>query len=170
MESKSWAGVSWDEIPQKLQREKRENRRMVGRSCLRLYCTPRILIPHHYPKSGLRCASSFWIQDAPPCSARHEPAAWSPQQLKPCCKQKEGFRRKGGAVNLWARFQMNQTLCQGRGKAQFHRNSCIRRTEPIQQHLGTGKRPFLCLEKRNQHTEHKTFRVGSEWAVSTSRR
>lgn len=34
MESKLWAGVSWDAIPQKLQREKRENR-IVGRSCLR---------------------------------------------------------------------------------------------------------------------------------------
>lgn len=100
MERKSWAGVSWDAIPQKLQREKRETRRMVGRSCLRLYCTARILIPHHHPKSGLRCASPFWVQDAPPCSARHETAAWSPKQLKPCCKQKEGFRRKGGAGNL----------------------------------------------------------------------
>lgn len=74
MKSKSWAGVSWDAIPQKLQREERENRRMVGRSCLRPHCTAAILIPHHYPKPGLRCASSFWAQDAPPCSARHETA------------------------------------------------------------------------------------------------
>lgn len=157
--------------PQKLQREKTETRRMVGRSCLRLYCTARILIPHHHPKSGLRHACPFQVQDAPPCSARHETAAWSPKQLKPCCKQKEGFRRKGGAGNLWARFEMNQTLCQGRGKAQFHTNSCIR-TEPTQQHLGMGKKvwSFLCLGKRNQHTEHKPFRVGSEWAVSTPRR
>lgn len=76
MESKSWAGVSWDASPQKLQREERENRRMVGCSCLRSHCTAGILIPHHHPKAGLRCASPFWVQDAPPCSARHETAAW----------------------------------------------------------------------------------------------
>lgn len=37
---------------------------------------------------------------------------------------------------------MNQSLCLGRGKAQFHRNSCIRRTDPIQQHLSMGKKAF----------------------------
>lgn len=75
-ESKSRAGVSWDAIPQKLQREERENRRMVGRSCLRPHCTAGMLIPHHHPKPGLKRAPPFWVQDAPPCSARHETAAW----------------------------------------------------------------------------------------------
>lgn len=32
--------------------------------------------PDSPPPSGLRCASPFWVQDAPPCSARHETAAW----------------------------------------------------------------------------------------------
>lgn len=62
---------------------------------------------------------------------------------------------------------MNQSLCLGRGKAQFHRNSCIRKTDPIQQHLSMGKKAFFVLRKRKQHTEHKTFRAGFEGTVST---
>lgn len=169
MENKSWAGVSWDSIPQKLQREQRESRRIVGRPCLRPHCTAGILIPHHHPKPGLRCASPFMIQDAPPCSATHETVAWSPPQLKPRCKQKEGFRKKEGAGNLWARFKMSQSLCQGRGKA----SSAGTAASEGQNQYSTWaleKRPFLCLEKRNQHTERKTFRLGSEWAVSTPSR
>lgn len=72
MEIKLWAGVSWDANSQKLQREERENRRMVGWYCLRLHGTAGILIPHHHPKAGLKCASPFWVQDAPRCSTRHE--------------------------------------------------------------------------------------------------
>lgn len=39
---------------------------------------------------------------------------------------------------------------------------------PIHHSLGMGKRPFSRLgEEGNQHTEHKTFRVGSERAANT---
>lgn len=56
-------------------KEKRENR-IVGSSCLRPHCTTGILISYCHPKLRLRCASPFWVQNAAPCCARHEKAAW----------------------------------------------------------------------------------------------
>lgn len=48
---------------------------------------------------------------------------------------------------------------------QLHHKDRPNTTAPVHEEKG-----LLCLEKRNQHTEHKTFRLSSEGVVSTPRR
>lgn len=62
---------------------------------------------------------------------------------------------------------MNQSLCLGRAKAQFYRTAASGGQTQYNSTQAQGKRPFLHLGKRNQYTEHKTFRLGSEGAMST---
>lgn len=149
------------QIPRSCKEEK-ESRRMVGRSCLRPHCTAGMLIPHHHPKSGLRCASPFWVRDTLPCSARHETAAWYmvSTAAETMLQGKGRFQEERRAGNLWARFELNQSLCLARQKAQFHRNSCIWRTDPIQQHLGMGKKAFFVPGEKEPTHRAQNLQVG----------
>lgn len=102
MESKSWAGVSWDASPQKLQREGEQKDGGMFLSEVTLHSWDPDSPP---PSQGWAevCLSLLGPLLALP-GMRQLHGVRSPQQLKPYRKQKEGFRRKGGAGNLWVKI------------------------------------------------------------------
>lgn len=63
--------------------------------------------PPHHPRAGLGFASPFWALLLAPPGTSQLLGMWSPQQPKPCCKQKDGFRREGRTGSPRVRCEMH---------------------------------------------------------------